>query len=133
MNFIDYGDSAANGILGTKPLPAGLRLWNPSKLSLQTKGQSTPSDKFDAPNNYAGFGNPAEPSPAVTAGLAGVHPLGTDVRTQAPWSNVKVQSYSDWVSVHMRSQGEMTVTMAAGSLRLVRTNQPGRRFSGLGG
>ncbi|MGH8731859.1 MAG: hypothetical protein ACREVF_09125, partial [Burkholderiales bacterium] len=117
MNFVDYGDSPGNQILGVSPYPAGLRLWNPNKLSVQTKGQATPDDKFDASNNYAGFGNPAEPSPAVTVGLAGVHPLGTDVRTQAPWSNVKVQSYSDWGAVvsYADTPGEMTVTMAAGS------------------
>lgn len=73
--------------------------------------------KFDASNNYAGTGNPTEPSAAVTVGLAGVHPLGADVRTQAPWSNVKVVSYSDWGSVvsYAETPGEMTVTMAAGS------------------
>ena len=117
MNFIDYGDAPSNDILGIKPLPAGLRLWNPNKLSVQNKGQVTPSDKFDASNNYAGFGNPAEPSPAVTVGLAGVHPLGPDVRTEAPWSNVKVQSYSDWGAVvsYADTSGEMTITMASGS------------------
>lgn len=82
MNFIDYGDSPANQILGINPLPAGLRLWNANKLAVQTKGKVTTDadEKFDASNNYAGFGNPAEPSPAVTVGLAGVHPLGVNPR-----------------------------------------------------
>ncbi len=117
MNFIDYDTSPANQILGINPLPAGLRLWSPSKFSVQNKGKSIPSDSFNASNNYGGFGNPAEPSPIVTVGLAGVHPLGTAVRTQAPWSNVKVQSYSDWGTVvsYADTPGEMTITMAAGS------------------
>ena len=117
MHFIDYGAAPSNDILGINPLPAGLRLWNPNKLSVQNKGQVTPSDRFDASNNFAGFGNPAEPSPAVTVGLAGVHPLGTDVRTEAPWSNVKVQNYSDWGAVvsYADTPGEMTITMASGS------------------
>jgi len=117
MSFIDYGDSPANQILGLNPNPAGLRLWSPNRFSVQNTGKSVPDDSFDASNNYGGFGNPAEPSPIVTVGLAGVHPLGTEVRTQAPWSNVKVQSYSDWGSVvsYADAPGEMTITMAAGS------------------
>lgn len=117
MNFIDYGVSPANQILGMNPNPAGLRLWSPNRLSVQNTGKSIPSDNFDASNNYGGFGNPAEPSPIVTVGLAGVHPLGTEIRTQAPWSNVKVQSYSDWGAIvsYADTPGEMTVTMAAGS------------------
>lgn len=84
MSFIDYGDAPANQILGINPLPAGLRLWSPNKLSVQNKGKVTTdaNEKFDASNNYGGFGNPAEPSPIVTVGLAGVHPLGTAVRGQ---------------------------------------------------
>jgi hypothetical protein len=117
MSFVDYGVSPANQILGMNPNPAGLRLWSPNKFSVQNKGTSVPDDKFNASNNYSGYGNVAEPSPVVTVGLAGVHPLGTEVRTQAPWSNVKVQSYSDWGSVvsYADTPGEMTVTMAAGS------------------
>lgn len=117
MSFIDYGDSPANQILGTAPNPAGLRLWSPNRLSVQNTGRSVPDDSFNASNNYGGFGNPAEPSPIITVGLAGVHPLGTEVRTQAPWSNVRVRGYSDWGTVvsYADTPGEMTITMAAGS------------------
>lgn len=118
MSFVDYADSPANKILGMSTYPAGLRLWSPNKFSVQNTGKSVPDQKvFDASNNYGGYGNVAEPSPVVTVGLAGVHPLGTDVRTQAPWSNVKVQSYSDWGTVvsYADTPGEMTITMAAGS------------------
>lgn len=44
MNFIDYADIPNNDFLGIKPLPAGLRLWSPSALSIQNKGFATRDD-----------------------------------------------------------------------------------------
>jgi len=118
LQFVDYGDSPgnANSFQGLTPYPHGLRLWNQNNISVRTRAVS---DKFpfDPTQNFAGRGNAAEPSPIVTVGLRDVHPLGTDVRTSPPWSNAKVQSYSDWGAVvsYADANGEMTATMASGS------------------
>lgn len=116
LQFVDYGDSAANAPLGVTPYPHGLRLWNQNNISVRT-GAEGPDFPFDPTQNFAGRGNAAEPSPVVTVGLRDVHPLGTEVRNQPPWSNAQVQSYSDWgaVASYADANGELTATMASGS------------------
>ncbi|HVG39377.1 MAG TPA: hypothetical protein VM870_08820, partial [Pyrinomonadaceae bacterium] len=116
LQFVDYGNSPANATLGVQPYPSGLRLWNQNVISVRT-GAAGDMFPFDPTQNFAGRGNVAEPSPVVTVGLQNVHPLGTDVRTSPPWSNVVVQSYSDWgaVASYADANGEMTITMASGS------------------
>jgi hypothetical protein len=101
---------------GLTPYPHGLRLWNQNHISVRT-GDIGDQFPFDPTQNFAGRGNAAAPSPIVTVGLRDVHPLGTDVRTSPPWSNAKVQSYSDWGAVvsYADANGEMTATMASGS------------------
>jgi hypothetical protein len=96
----------------------GLRFWNQNVMLLRTDGKVQDNDPFGPSNNFAGRGEiAAEISPEVTVGLANVHPLGTANPSKAPWSNVKVRSYSDWgVQVSYADQGsEMTTTMASGS------------------
>lgn len=118
LQFVDYGDPPgnANSFQGLTPYPHGLRLWNQNHISVRT-GAVGAQFPFDPTQNFAGRGNAAEPSPIVTVGLRDVHPLGTDVRTSPPWSNAKVQSYSDWGAVvsYADTNGEMTATMASSS------------------
>ncbi|MBC7931254.1 MAG: hypothetical protein H7Z38_11895, partial [Rubrivivax sp.] len=116
LQFVDYGDSPAIAPLGVTPYPHGLRLWNQNHIAVRT-GAISDQFPFDPTQNFAGRGNAAEPSPIVTVGLKDVHPLGAEVRTAPPWSNAKVQSYSDWgaVASYADANGEMTATMASGS------------------
>lgn len=70
-----------------------------------------------------GVGSPTNQS-RVTVGLGGVHPLRVDEfptvgPTTPPWTNILVQSYSDWgvvASLHDKSNSnQLTMTAANGS------------------
>ena len=95
----------------------GVRLWNPSVLDVYT-GYTEPKE---VPNMLFGRGDiQGQKSPLVTVGLQGVHPIRPndgDVPVAAPWTNVRIQSYTDWgVSMSYADSGsEMTVSMANGS------------------
>ena len=82
---------------------------------------------FDIANNTLGWAATAPESQAsVTVGLEGVHPIcmsdACTAPTAAPWTNVRVKSYSDW-GVVLRyatnpvtdKTGGLTITMANGS------------------
>ena len=118
MQFVDVNPISANVIPGI-PLPvSGLRMWNQNAISVKTDGQINKGDPVNWALNFAGRGNLArQDSPAVTVGLPGVNPLGLEPRTTAPFTNVKVDSYSDWgVTVSYATQsGAMRITMANGS------------------
>ena len=118
MQFVDLGDHPGNNVDGIPARVHGLRFWNQNGISHRTDGKINAGDKFDASNNFAGYGNvAAEASPVVTVGLLNVHPLGVELRTQAPWSNVKVQSYSDWGArvAYTDASSQLTATLASGS------------------
>jgi hypothetical protein len=71
------------------------------------------------------WGYPSPPNEArITVGLEGVHPLRADEfptagPTSPPWTNILVESYSDWgviASVHDKSNtNQLTITAANGS------------------
>src|SRR5215216_4591127 len=95
----------------------GVRMWNPSALDVFTAY----TDPADVPSIIFGRGDiRGQKSPLVTIGLQGVHPIRPndgDVPTASPWTNVRIQSYTDW-SVTMSyadSGSEMTMSMANGS------------------
>lgn len=114
MQFVDV----LNPIPGLSVPLQGLRFWNQNAITLRTDGKINTSDSFNPANNFVGRGEIAfEGSPEVTVGLANVHPLGTEQPQKAPWSNVKVVSYSDWgVIVSYADAGsELTLTMSNGS------------------
>ena len=141
------GNNAGNVVLRTKPFVSepfetqfvdlpneqtvagldeavnGVRMWNPSTLDVYT-GYTDPAD---VPTMLFGRGSiQGQKSPLVTVGLQGVHPIvdpktGT-VPTAKPWTNVRIQSYTDW-GVTMSyagdedvvGSGELTMSMANGS------------------
>lgn len=116
MQFLDV--APAKAVPGIPLPPHGLRFWNQNTISVSTTGNVKPGDPFDPSLNFAGRGNVArEDSPVVTVGLANVHPLGVEVPVKAPFSNVKVNSYSDWgVSMGYTDQGNtMSISLANGS------------------
>jgi hypothetical protein len=120
MQFLDVGPGKndANVVPGIPLAVHGLRFWNQNAISYKTNGRIKPGDPFNASLNFAGRGEVSrQTSPIVTVGLANVHPLGLATPTKAPWSNVKVRTYSDWGAVVSYSDAgnEMTVTMANGS------------------
>ncbi|MBV9267415.1 MAG: hypothetical protein JO061_14685 [Acidobacteriaceae bacterium] len=114
MQFVDVLDP----IPGLSAPLQGLRFWNQNAITLRTDGKINSTDSFNPANNFAGRGEIAsQGSPEVTVGLANVHPLGTEVPSKAPWSNVKVVSYSDWGAiVSYANQGsELTMTLSNGT------------------
>lgn len=110
--FIDLPDSqTVEGL----PLPvSGLRMWNAKDMRIYTGSENTAT-------NLVGRGSIADQrSPVVTVGLKGVHPISDilpDVPAKAPWTNVKVQSYTDWgvVMSYASSGSQLDITMANGS------------------
>lgn len=110
--FLDLPQSKQVPGLG---LPVqGLRMWNQVDMRIFTGSENTATNLF-------GRGSIAdERSPIVTVGLKDVHPISAKtpvMPTSAPWTNVVVQSYSDWGVVMSYASGgsELTMTMANGS------------------
>jgi hypothetical protein len=118
MQFVDVNPTGANVIPGISLPVSGLRLWNQNAISVKTDGKINAGDPVDWSLNFAGRGNLSrQDSPTVTVGLANVQPLGLEPRDTAPFSNVKVESYSDWgvVVSYGGQDGTMQITMANGS------------------
>lgn len=116
MNFIDLPNTKAAP--GLPIAPQGLRLWNRTAMRVVTPSTSVSSTIGSA---VFGYGNNAvEESPIFTLGLSGTHPIADNTPitpTQPPWTNVRVQKYSDWaVEMSYASNGsELRFTMANGS------------------
>jgi hypothetical protein len=95
----------------------GVRMWNPSVLDVFTAY----TDPAAVPTMIFGRGDiRGQKSPLVTVGLQGVHPIRPndgDVPTARPWTNVRIQSYTDWgVTMSYADSGsELTMSMANGS------------------
>lgn len=118
MQFVDVNPVPVNQIPGISLPVSGLRLWNQNDIAVKNDGLTPDGKATDWALNYAGRGNLArQDAPVVTVGLAGVNPLGLDVRTTAPFTNVKVESYSDWgMSMsYGNSNGQLRITLANGS------------------
>jgi hypothetical protein len=122
MQFVDFQAKGSGNPFGIDI--TGLRLVNMNSLYVNTSGRVlTIKDGKAAlsdfsPSNVDNERGPiAEPQPVVTVGLEGVHPLGTSEATQPPWTNVLVQSYSDWGAVfsYTNSSNTMQITAASGS------------------
>jgi len=110
----------------------GLRLWSQNQFFVNTTGtfvlnQMGDKAPFDIANNTLGWAATApETQASVTVGLEGVHPLclssACTAPAAAPWTNVRIKSYSDW-GVVLRyatnpvsdKTGGLTITMANGS------------------
>ncbi len=118
LQFIDVNPVPGNQIPGIPSPVSGLRLWNQNNIAVKTDGLTPDGKATDWALNFAGRGNLAnEASPVVTVGLPGVNPLGLDVRATAPFTNVKVEGYSDWgMSMsYGNTNGQMRITLANGS------------------
>ena len=109
-DFIDLPDQL---LVPGLDLPVqGLRMWNQADIHVYA----------DDPNplqNLFGRGDlTGQRSPIVTVGLAQVHPIANyPAPVTPPWTNVKIQSYSDWgvVMSYADNGSELTMTMANGS------------------
>jgi len=122
MQFVDYPATGSDNFY--KIDIAGMRLINMDALYVNTSGKvATIQDGIGktspfSPTNLVNQRGPiAEPQPVVTVGLQHVHPLGASEPTQPPWTNVKVESYSDWgVALSYTDSGnKMQITTASGS------------------
>jgi hypothetical protein len=95
----------------------GVRLWNPSAIDVFTAF----TEPVYIPNMLFGRGDiQGQKSPLVTIGLQGVHPIRPNdgaVPTAPPWTNVRIQSYTDWGVTMSYADGgsELTMTMTNGS------------------
>lgn len=128
FEFVDFNDLFQN----LQPPPAGISLWNMNNFEV------APNTKlFDTKKNppqFLGYNSNIDsvswgvPSPTnqsrVTIGLDGMHPLRVDEFPTGgpktpPWTNILVESYSDWgvvASVHDKSNAnQLTMTAANGS------------------
>ena len=131
FQFVDFVPNP--DLWGTFPPGAGLTLWNQNNFQIANNAKVFDYPKMGPPafvgynTNFdlVGWGNPGPVNQAqVTVGLDGVHPLRADEFPQggpmsAPWTNVLVQSYSDWgvvTSYHDKDNTEqLDITMANGS------------------
>ena len=122
MQFIDYQAGGAGNPYAIDI--AGMRLANMDSLYANATGKlvkiengSPVISSFDPTYLVNQRGPIAEPQPVVTVGLQNVHPLGTSEPSQPPWTNVRVESYSDWGAVmsYGDSGNQMQITAAAGS------------------
>jgi hypothetical protein len=110
FQFVDFNGTdlvSGTNIFGTFPPEAGVALWNENNFQVATNSQVFAKDT-DTPLGYnsnldlVGFGNVGPSHQArVTVGLEGVHPLRVDEfpttnPTAPPWTNVLVESYSEW-------------------------------------
>jgi hypothetical protein len=122
INFIDLpSDPQYNKVAPGLPIaPQGLRLWNRTTMRVLTYA-TFQTDTVTAGNALFGYGdNAQQDSPILTIGLSGTHPIADNtpaVSTQAPWTNVKVNTYSDWgVEMGYTSKGSaVNFTFANGS------------------
>jgi hypothetical protein len=123
MQFIDLQKNGAGNPYKID-IP-GLRLENMDALYVNSSGRVltikdgkivvSDFSPSNVDNQRGPISSPTEP--VVTVGLAEVHPLGTTQPTVAPWTNVKVNSYSDWgvVFSYADSGSRMQITAASGS------------------
>ena len=131
VQFVDFTDP---GIFKDKtyPPPAGVSLWNMNDFQVAANTKAYDFNKnppaflgYNTNFDSVSFGvaSPTNQN-RVTVGLEGVHPLRADVFTKdgsekAPWTNVLVESYSDWgaiASIHDETNSnKMTMTAANGS------------------
>lgn len=122
VNFIDLpNDPQYNKVApGLDIAPQGLRLWNRTTIRVLTYATFS-TDTLTAGNVMFGYGdNSQQDSPIVTIGLSGTHPLADNTpftNTTAPWTNVKINKYSDWgVEMGYTSNGSaINFTFANGS------------------
>ncbi len=114
VNFVDYTRSFAN-------LPAGgiqgLLLWNQSAIFVRNNGKINNTGNFNPSINIVDRALLPVEQPIVTVGLKDVHPLGAVQPSAPPWTNVRVESYSDWgvVLTYTNNGSMMRITMANGS------------------
>jgi hypothetical protein len=122
LNFIDLpNDAQYNKVAPGLPIaPQGLRLFNRTAMRIVTYA-TVPTDTMTAATAVFGYGdNAQQDSPIVTIGLSGTHPIAANTPltpTQAPWTNVQIQRYSDW-GVEMSYAGNgsaVNFTMVNGS------------------
>jgi hypothetical protein len=122
INFIDLpNDAQYNKVAPGLPIaPQGMRLWN--RTTIRTLTYATfQTDTMTAGNALFGYGdNAQQDSPIVTIGLSGTHPIADNTpftNTTAPWTNVKINKYSDWgVEMGYTSNGSaINFTLANGS------------------
>lgn len=122
VNFIDLPNAPQYGKVapGLPSAPQGLRLWN--RTAIRTLTYATlQTDTMTAGNALFGYGdNAQQDSPILTIGLSGTHPIADNTpatNTQAPWTNVKINKYSDWgVEMGYTSNGSaVNFTFANGS------------------
>lgn len=110
VNFVDYTNTIVGGL-------HGLLLWNQSAIFVRNNGKINNTGAFDPSVNIVDRAFLPVDQPVVTVGLKGVHPLGTSIPSAAPWTNVRVESYSDWgvVLSYTNNGSKMRITMANGS------------------
>jgi hypothetical protein len=128
LQFVDFADLFPKDF----PPPAGVQLWNMNNFEVAANTKLFDFSKM--PPEFLGYnsnldsvswgvGSPTNQS-RVTIGLEGVHPLRVDEFPTGgpitpPWTNILVQSYSDWgvvASVHDKSNSnQLTMTAANGS------------------
>ncbi len=96
----------------------GLRFWNPVEMRVFTGVITKPLVYAD---NLFGRGDISDQrSAVVTLGLKDVHPISDNTPltpTAKPWTNIRIQSYSDWGVKMSYATGpnELTFSMANGS------------------
>lgn len=125
MQFLDFERNGAGNPL--KVNVTGLRLASMNSLYVSDRGKRIEYNqqekkfvlsKFDPQWNAVERGNiNPETQPVVTVGLRDIHPLGEKKRDKAPWTNVRVDSYTDFGAVLSYSDNgsTMQINMASGS------------------
>jgi hypothetical protein len=129
FQFLDFNTK----LFDTFPPEAGLTLWNQDNFQVANNAQVYDYPKMGPPSllgyntnfDLVGWGNAGPVTQArVTVGLDGVHPLREDEfpiggPKSPPWTNIQVQSYSDWgvvASYHNKNNtNQLNITMANGS------------------
>jgi Glycosyl hydrolase family 81 C-terminal domain len=129
FQFLDFNPK----LFGSFPPEAGLALWNQNNFQIANNAKVFDYPKMGPPvllgynTNFdlVGWGNSGPVTQArVTVGLDGVHPLREDEfpvggPKSPPWTNILVQSYSDWglvTSYHDKDNtNQLNITMANGS------------------
>jgi Glycosyl hydrolase family 81 C-terminal domain len=125
MQFLDFEKNGKGNPLGTDV--TGLRLVSTNSLYVSDKGKRIEYNekekkqqisKFDPEWNAVERGNiNPETQPVVTVGLRDIHPLGEKKPDKPPWTNLRIDSYSDWgvVLSYTDNGSAMQITMASGS------------------
>lgn len=122
VNFVDLPNELQYGKVapGLPIAPQGMRLWNRTTIRVLTYA-TVMSDAVTAGNTLFGYGdNAQQDSPIVTIGLSGTHPIADNTpftNTTVPWTNVKINKYSDWgVEMGYTSNGStISFTLVNGS------------------